>query len=290
MKLLSVIFLPLLATGVFAQDAEPEEELVEVRRYTVEMIIFAYEQEVSARSEIFMPDEPPPPEIGEDGELIEIVLDDGTVIGADGKDDGPELTEIELLVRERQSELAEIDERYAFIMLPEEELVLQDVLAGLDELDAYTPLMHFGWTQPTYPEEETEIRPLSFFATPPEGLEGGLSLYLSRYLHLALNLQLDSTTLAKLDETEALLDGEESEEEEVPDPYYFSDGINEIDMADFATVTYPTRYRIDEDRIFRNGELRYYDHPKFGVLAQITRVEEADPDELGEELLGYDGE
>ena len=48
---------------------------------------------------------------------------------------------------------------------------------------------------------------------------------------------------------------------------------------------------ISEDRIFRNGELRYFDHPKFGVLAKITRVEESDEEVLGEtELLGYDGE
>jgi hypothetical protein len=36
----------------------------------------------------------------------------------------------------------------------------------------------------------------------------------------------------------------------------------------------PIRYSISEDRIFRNGELRYYDHPRFGVLARITRFEE----------------
>ena len=194
-------------------------------------------------------------------------------------------TEIELLVHERRDELLDIDERYALVMLPEEDLVLQDVFAGLDELDAYTPLMHFGWTQPTYPEEETEVRPLSSFSTPPEGLDGELSLYLSRYLHLAVKLQLDAAALDKLGETEAAEDADESEDD--PDRYYFSDGIEEIDIA---AVEYPVYYRIDDDRIFRNGELRYYDHPKFGVLAQITRVEEPDPDELEEELLGFGGE
>jgi hypothetical protein len=45
---------------------------------------------------------------------------------------------------------------------------------------------------------------------------------------------------------------------------------------------------INENRILKNGELRYYDHPKFGVLAKVTRVEEdeeEDPEES--ELLGY---
>ena len=36
----------------------------------------------------------------------------------------------------------------------------------------------------------------------------------------------------------------------------------------------------------KNGELRYFDHPKFGVLAQVSRVEEEEPPE-DSELLGY---
>jgi len=297
-KKVSIILLPLLAAGALAQDGEPEEEQVEVRRYTVEMMIFAYEQSVSGGSEIFIPDDPPPLEYGEHEDLIEFILDDGTVPVYVAKIDEPELTEVELLVRERQSELEDVDERYAFVMLSEEDFVLLDIIADLDELDAYIPLMHFGWTQPMIQGEETEIRPLNSFATPPEGLEGDLSLYLSRYLHLAVNLQMDSTTVEKLADTEVPGDSEGTDAaEETPDRYNFGDGINEIsidDVDDTGIVTYPIRYRIEEDRIVRNGELRYYDHPKFGVLAKITRVEEQDPDELEEgfeeELLGFDGE
>ena len=40
------------------------------------------------------------------------------------------------------------------------------------------------------------------------------------------------------------------------------------------------KYNISEDRIFRNGELRYYDHPRFGVLARITRYEEEEIEAL----------
>jgi hypothetical protein len=83
----------------------------------------------------------------------------------------------------------------------------------------------------------------------------------------------------------------------MPDRYVFGDGINEIgfdDMNNDGIVTFPIRYRIEEDRIVRNGELRYFDHPKFGVLAKITRVEKQEPEEFEEEfeeeLLGFDGE
>ncbi len=34
------------------------------------------------------------------------------------------------------------------------------------------------------------------------------------------------------------------------------------------------RYRIFEDRIMKNGDIRYFDHPKFGVVAKTTRYEE----------------
>ena len=40
----------------------------------------------------------------------------------------------------------------------------------------------------------------------------------------------------------------------------------------------PVRYRIQENRILKNGELRYFDHPKFGVLAKVTRVEDEEED------------
>jgi len=283
--------LPLLAAGALAQDAALEEELPEIRRYAVEMIIFAYEQDVSTGSEVFMPDIPPPPEFGEPGERGQIVLDDGTVISVDAIDDGPELTEVELILHERREPLVEIDERHAFIMLSEEELELQDVIEDLDDLDAYSALMHFGWTQPTYPEEETEIRPLSSFATPPDGLEGDISLYLSRYLHLSVNMQLDASALGKENNTQMPREAENAED--TPDRYSFGDGINEIrsdGIGDDRVVNYPVYYRIDENRIFRNGELRYFDHPKFGILAKITRVEEQEPNEFEEELLGFDGE
>ncbi len=39
-------------------------------------------------------------------------------------------------------------------------------------------------------------------------------------------------------------------------------------------------YRIFEDRIVKNGDIRYFDHPKFGVIAKDTRFEEPEEDEF----------
>jgi hypothetical protein len=163
---------------------------------------------------------------------------------------------------EEELELLEEPRKYEIVMLAKEDFQLTETYERLQRLDAYKPLLHFGWTQPTYPEEDTEARPLSSFVTTPAVLEGELSLYLSRYLHLAVKLQLDATDNEPLDRRVASNSLAGS----------YTDFGNE-------TVSYPVRYRIDEDRIFRNGELRYFDHPKFGVLAKISRVEDDDPEE-----------
>jgi hypothetical protein len=241
-KRISFLLLPLMAAVAFAQETLEEEEEFDIRSYTVEMIIFSYEQSVSTGSEIFPPDLPPDVEIVDDFPF----------------DDLGDMTSLESIPEiVLEPEVSE-DKQYELSMLTEEDFGLLEVYEHLERLDAYEPLMHFGWTQPTYPDEEVEARPLSSFATPPNGLEGELTLYLSRYLHLAIKLQLD----------------ESFADEPVEDGYY----DDSYGYYDDSPLSYPVRYRIDEDRIFRNGELRYFDHPKFGVLAKITRVEEEEPD------------
>jgi hypothetical protein len=256
MHKLVLLLLPFLASGVAAQDALDDQQ-IDIRRYTVEVIIFSYAQSVSAGTEIFIPDAPPIEELlGEDAfdvETPQLILESKPTVEA-----------IELV--------EEDEDQYELEMLDKDDFGLVEIYGHLKRLDAYKPLVHFGWTQPTYPDQENEARPLSSFVTPPEGLEGELNLYLSRYLHLDVKLQLDAPL----------------ENASVRQP------PGEFEPFGMIEETYPVRYRIDEDRIFRNGELRYYDHPKFGVIAKITRVEEVDPDEeefLGEtELLGFGSE
>lgn len=251
-KRASLLLLPLLATGALAQDTVLEEAEPEIRRYTVEMIIFAYAEGVSAGSEVFPPDVPLVHDIPLDDEL-------GDELG-DELDNSNTLKSVPEIVR-----------------LARKDFTLVESYRHLKRLDAYEPLMHFGWTQRTYPDEEVESRSLRSFMTPPDGLEGELTLYLSRYLHLAVKLQLDASF------GDTALEGEAfSSRNSFDDGYY--------NLGDDTPVSYPVRYRIEEDRIFRNGEVRYFDHPKFGLLAKITRVEEEETVEgelLGDmELLG----
>ena len=236
-----------LALPVLAQDLVDEVEEPEIRRYTVEMIIFTYAQDVGTGTEVFLPDEPEPEEELPDEELV--------VIPEPEPDEEPEpLPDTEL------------------VLLVEEDLQMLEHLERLELLDAYEPIMHFGWTQATWPEEQTEPQPLHRFGEPPEGLDGNLTLYLSRYLHLVVDLQLEAS---REDDADAEYTPSFSDY-----PAYEDNGLFEEPGAVY--------HRIQENRIVRNGELRYYDHPKFGVLARVTRVEAEEEEAAADgELLGY---
>jgi len=257
-KRTSLLVISLLTSAAFGQDSLSQEGQASVRRYTAEIIIFSYAQDAPEGTEIFIPDLPPLKDLlGE-----QMLTDDDSLQCIPEIVEGYELEEHEL----EEYELGEHElegEPFGLVMLAEENFQLKDEFERLDNLEEYTPLLHFGWTQTTYPDDEQEVRPLSSFVTPPSGLEGDLTLYLSRYLHLAVNLQLDDTPVKEL-----------------------PCGYDNDKPEESAPRTYPVRYRIEEDRIFRIGELHYFDHPKFGVLAKIIRAEEVEPpeDEIVEEL------
>ena len=243
----------LLPMPLLAQDVVEEVEEPEIRRYAVEIIIFRYAEDVATGSETFLPDEPEEPV---EEELVE--------------EEPLEVFE-ELVVEEEEPEpLPDVE----MVLLEEEDYELLDVYEQLELLDAYEPLMHFGWSQATWPEDQTEPIPLALFAPPPEGLDGALTLYLTRYLHLVVDLALQQP---EDDDDAALPPRIEYGDDRYGDDYGYFDEEEAPDL--------PVFFRIKEDRIVRNGDLRYYDHPKFGVLAKVTRIEEEEPEDG--ELLGY---
>lgn len=215
-------------------------------RFTVEVIIFEYTEDVSIGTERFLPEAPPlsgPDELV-DGELVFGDTDDTDAVEA-VEADGPELASPE------------------FVLHPEEEFTMTDIARRLERLDVYRPVMHFAWTQATPPEEKTRPIELNSLAQPPDNLDGSVLLYLSRYLHLVVDLSLEQPS--GLADPAAAADNPAS---------VYQDGRGGEAYGDFRPA--PVLFRIAEDRIFKSGELRYFDHPKFGVLAKVTRVEEPD--------------
>ena len=284
-RLIALLAGLLLITPAMGQDdiadslAAAEEPL---RRYTVEVIVFAYAEDVSVGTEIFLPDEPPPVEdllLDADGNPIlaedleeEIPVFGDDVMVEDAAEEEEELPPAWVVVPPAgpSAEAAQLPVTVAdgeepnpfqLVLLTEDEFTLTDAADRFELLDAYETLMHFGWTQPTFPEEETPAIELQLLAKPPPGLDGTLTLYLSRYLHLVVDLALDAP--------------DAFEAEIVDDESFFNFGDSRPRYDDAYEPERPVvHFRIQEDRILKNGELRYFDHPKFGVLAKVTRVEE----------------
>jgi len=259
MKAIATLLIPFLCLApALAQDALPDAEAVEeeIRRYTVEVVIFSYVEDVAVGGEQFFADEPAVEE-----ELDEFAEALGLV---DELPVAPSTRKIDLLNYAANSELLKL------VFLTDEEFTMTDIAHQFELLDVYETVMHFGWTQPTFPQEETEAIELSTFGELPEGLDGSFTLYLSRYLHLVVDLALEVA--------------DDSEQEEVADNEpILSFGDSRFQYDDEPDVPgMPVYYRIQENRIVKNGDIRYFDHPKFGVVAKVTRVEKEaeDPDPL----------
>ena len=228
-----------------------DDEAAEPRRYTVEMIIFEYAEDVGLGSEVFVPELVEP----EFAEVDDTVADDVDAM-PDSSDIDEEPVEVDLGIQ----------------TLPRSELTMGETLARLERLDAYRPLMHFGWTQATIAEELSPELPLARFGAPPPGLDGNLKLYLNRFLHLVVDVaRLAPDGGVMPPPARPAIDMPVDRFGDPPDERRFGRDVMPPEYE-------PLRFRISEDRIMKSGETRYYDHPKIGVIAKVTRVED-DEDE-----------
>jgi hypothetical protein len=142
-------------------------------------------------------------------------------------------------------------EPFHFRLLAPEELQLNDVYATLERLSAYTPLVHGGWVQQGLPAEETQPVDLSVLgALNPSGT---IELYLSRFLHISVDLSYLGDQAAPADAAAV--------------------GLSELSLA--------PRYELRDERRARSGELHYFDHPAFGLLV-VVRPQPSETPETGE--------
>ena len=249
----------LAGTAAVAQDAADEAP----REYNVEVIVFVYEEDVSVGNEIFLP-EPPPgfPSAG---------LEDDSADASPGIDDWQGMTDpadgqpAEPVADERleapgvASLRADGDYLPDVIITPVDELGMTDIAAKLERLDVYTPILHAAWTQRALPRTQSTVMDLEMLTDPPPNLNGRFQLYLSRFLHLDVDLTLDNGDKAPI-------------AVDVPGRSLF---LSDEPARQPGVV----HYRIKDDRIFKNGETRYFDHPRFGVIARVTRVEPPEEDD-----------
>lgn len=278
----AVLTAPVSAQEIDSIELEPIEPAAP--RYAVEFILFTYGDGVATGNEVFPPDEmegaePGPAAEGDEeiafGDRQDVAeFSDRPMPGDTATRTAPENEPRDERALQRGGvnsaekgvdpesgstslEPLPMPADIGLVVLPREELTLSSEFNKLSELDAYRPVVWTGWTQTVYDSNVSpEIR-LRRLARIPLAFDGTLKLYLSRYLHLEVDLT------------------KEDRQTGVSTAYDSRMGPGSADATwaeRQARSAQTVHYRIREDRIVRNGELRYFDHPKFGLLARISRV------------------
>lgn len=256
---------PAAAPPAAGQDgaAEPLDQ------YRVELIVFEYGDALAGTTE----DWSAPAEVGAEADV-----EDGETADSEGETAaGRTANSQPVPARTADGEPADGGTEQAvfrFMPLPKEELELTDLYRRLAGTNGYQPLLHVAWQQPGYEPADARPLDLSRVADLPEGLRGEARLYRSRFLHLALELELLSAPRADIP-ARAMR----------PQPLTQTGGTAE---GEPLAALEPDVYRLSERRKLRSGELHYYDHPRYGVLAKVTPVEP--PNGPGEPGGGENGD
>ncbi|MEL6949247.1 MAG: CsiV family protein [Pseudomonadota bacterium] len=226
-------------------DALLDEDLVEEAApvYDIELIIFAYADGISGRSEDFAYEDTGREAVQQARETL--LADPGPSFDDAFDKLVEDLTDpIEQAVTEglaidpETGELMPVDgpRPLEFTPLPPETFRLADTSAAIERRGEFERLLHASWRQPVYgPDEETSLDLDRVGQLPPE-LGGTASIYVTRFLHLTLDLNL-ADTRAPITESGTLI------------------------------------YKMEERRKMRSTELHFFDHPRFGALALISRYE-----------------
>ena len=247
------------ADGTDAAAAAGAEETEPLEQYRVELIVFEYgdalagtTEDWSAPVETVPEDEPPADEAAAAADTADAAQDatDAPAAGtaaagaaADTADEAGADGEPEQPV-------------FRFMPLPEDERELGELYRRLANADGYQPLLHVAWQQPGYEPDASQPLDLARLAELPGRLRGEARLYRSRFLHLVLDLELWSAP-----------GGDRLAPPAPRRPLY---GVAEPEPL---AALEPDVYRLSERRKLRSGELHYYDHSRYGVLAKVTPVE-----------------
>ncbi len=179
-------------------------------------------------------------------------------------------------------------------LVPKNQLNLQGAKNFLDKHRNYQVLTHLGWIQPAYSsdtaapvrvtggttieiqKQEPDRTELLFYQQDPleqpdqsptnlHQLEGFVTLMVNRYIHLEVNL-----ALREYEHESSHVEVIEMEPTEV-------DLVDELGAGLY-------HYQLLHQRRIRTGEIHYFDHPLFGVIAQVNLA--MAPDAITDALQG----
>ena len=141
-------------------------------------------------------------------------------------------------------ELDSLSKKKAFSPLRVNQQQLHGVYKRLEKLSSYTPIAHGGWLQPLKQKEKLNAIQITHQAGSLQ-LEGTLTFHRGRFLHLNVDLQLS---------------------EMMPLPMNGNYLTNSV-------IQPATLYRLKETRRIKTSNSYYFDHPRFGVLAIVEKID-----------------
>jgi len=181
-----------------------------------------------------------------------------------------------------------------FVALPGAQLEFRGKAAYMQRTGKYRTLFHQTWVQPV--SDQASTLPIILDRSGDTGqwprLQGSITLYLSRYLHLETNLWLNtpgdylpgvwqmpppplgppSLIIEELPEPELdSLSGDWASDPELPSPLPEEAEGEPLPEEDLGPV-YPYRHAVllQQERRMRSTEVHYIDHPMLGVVAKLT--------------------
>jgi hypothetical protein len=212
--------------------------------YIVEVILFRHINEQGKHDEFWHT-----LELSDDNSL----LDKQTLSTIDNtfNDDTPALAEYDMQRKQF------LPLRNGIAVLSSANYKLSDSAAHLRYSPNYKLLAHFGWTQRSLSKNRAlPIKLVSDQFSDSLIPEGELELYVSRYLHIKVNLQAQQCTYAKT----SPISNQASNKQ----------GLEQALGTTSSNQCIKQVYRFKQNRKMRSKELHYIDNPIFGMLVYIT--------------------
>ena len=214
----------------------------------IELIVFKYLDETSIGTEIFERKVISNYERVGDQNSIDTTITSQSIL----KDNSI----IEVLEKINAIQLNEIptDKNILFKLAPRESWTLENIYNRLDRIKVYQPIIWNGWYQSLNKEDSSQIVSIRRLKNTLGLLEGNLRLYESK--RGKLRLALDMSML----------------EENTYQPESKEISNLENTNTSLESITELIRYPFSDDKEMKIDELRYFDHPKFGIIAKVTKI------------------
>ncbi len=244
-SIIFLLFALLLSHFVYAEGSTQEsigqnqtvEDNQAKQYYIVEVILFRHINEQGKHDEFWQTLELSDDNLLSDEQAL-------STIDKSLNDDTPALAEYDMQRKQF------LPLRNGIAVLSSANYKLSDSAAHLRYSPNYKLLAHFGWTQRSLPKNRAlPIKLVSDQFSDSLIPEGELELYVSRYLHIKVNLQAQQCVYPKT-----------NNKQEFDQPQETTPSKQCIKQV----------YRFKQNRKMRSKELHYIDNPIFGMLVYIT--------------------